>query len=68
MGLGIILGVLGSLLYWHFAKTQERIAKERRERGDNENPNGYIQGKLPGQPTTLFDSDEERDDLKRYKP
>ena len=69
MCMGILLGVLASLLYWQFAKACERIAKERRERDlCQQNPNDLLRGKQPGQPRTLFDCDEEHDDLKKYLP
>lgn len=46
MCIGILLGVLASLLYWQFAKACERMAKERRERDlCQQNPNDLIRGK-----------------------
>ena len=64
MLLGVICGIVGSFVYWRFAKAQAEI---RRERANND-PNSHIRVKQPGQPRTLYDSDEEKDDLKKYNP
>jgi len=68
MLLGAVFGIMGTLLYWRFAKAQERLATERREREVND-PNQFVGTKqIGGQPHILYDADEERDDLKKELP
>jgi len=64
MMLGALFGIIGSFVYWRFTKAQEHVRHQR----DAEDPNQYIRTKQPGQPRTLYDSDEEKDDLRKYHP